>query len=138
MYAQYLLIDYRAYREAVEDVAEDLPQPYGVSTLAHVVETIYPVDPRQFVTAPQYEEILRIHDLVAYQETHSLEGLLALVDKIPQEEVVALGGESAVLKQPQEVRDLPVDVTTYFFRGALTASSCYDKSGGAAEGSVYS
>jgi hypothetical protein len=89
VYAQYLLDDYCAYGEAVEDVAEDLPQLYGVSMLALILEAVYPVDPCRFVIAPQYEEILGIHDLIAYQETHGLEGLLALVNIIPQEEVVA-------------------------------------------------
>jgi len=44
------------------------------------------------------------------QEADRLERLLPAVDVVPQEEVVGLGREAAVLEQAQEVRVLAVDV----------------------------
>ncbi|KAL3809075.1 hypothetical protein ACHAXA_007860, partial [Cyclostephanos tholiformis] len=116
MHAKYFLVYYRTHGEAVEDVAEDFPQPNGVPSFALVVETINPIDPRRFVISSEDEEILGIHYLVTYEEAHRLEGLLATVDIITQEKVIALGGEAAVLEEAQQVRELPVHVTAYLER----------------------
>ena len=57
------------------------------------------------------KEVLGVLDLVREEETDGLEGLLATVDVVAEEEVVCLGREAAVLEQAQKVVVLAVDVT---------------------------
>lgn len=61
--------------------------------------------------ASQKKEILWVLDLVGQQQTDCLQGLLASVHIVTQEQVVALWGKATVLKQPQEVVVLTVDIT---------------------------
>ena len=60
--------------------------------------------------AAQHEEVLGILDLIRQQQTNGLEALLPPIDVIPQEDVVGLGGEAAVLEQPEQVVVLAVHV----------------------------
>jgi hypothetical protein len=62
------------------------------------------------VVAPQDKEILGVLDLVRQQQTDRLERLLASVDVIAQKQVIRLWREPAVLKQPEQVIVLPVNV----------------------------
>jgi hypothetical protein len=64
------------------------------------------------VVAAEHEEVLGIFDLVCEEQADGLEGLLATVYVVAEEEVVGLGGETAILKQAQQVVVLAVDVTT--------------------------
>lgn len=50
------------------------------------------------VTA-ENEEVFRVLDLVGQQEADGLERLLSSIDVITKEEVVCLGGETAVLEE---------------------------------------
>ena len=61
--------------------------------------------------ASQQKEILWVLDLVGQKQTDGLQGLLASVHIVAQEQVVALRGESTVLKQPQQVVVLAMDIT---------------------------
>ena len=63
------------------------------------------------MVAPEQEEVLGVFDLVGQQQADGLQGLLAPVHVVPQEQVVGFWGEASVLKQPQQVCVLPVDVT---------------------------
>ena len=58
----------------------------------------------------EQEEVFGVLDLVAQEEEDRLEGLLPAVDIVAEEEVVGRGGESAHLKEADEVRVLAVDV----------------------------
>lgn len=60
---------------------------------------------------PEDEEVFGILDLVGEEETDGLEGLLAAIDVIAEEEVVCFWREAAVLEQSEEVVVLAVDVT---------------------------
>jgi hypothetical protein len=64
------------------------------------------------VVAAEHEEVLGIFDLVCEEQADGLEGLLATVYVVAEEEVVGLGGETAILEQAQQVVVLAVDVTT--------------------------
>lgn len=63
------------------------------------------------MVAPQEEEVLRVLDLVCKQETDGLQGLLASVHIVAQEQIVGLGWEAAILKQTEQVSVLSVDVS---------------------------
>ena len=63
------------------------------------------------MVAPEEEEVLRVLDLVGQQQADGLQRLLPPVHVVPQEQVVGLGREPAILEQPQEVVELTVDVT---------------------------
>lgn len=57
------------------------------------------------------EKVFGVLDLVGEQETDGLEGLLAAIDVIAEEEVVCFWRETAVLEQSEKVVVLAVDVT---------------------------
>jgi len=50
------------------------------------------------VVAAQQKEVLRIFDLVGQQQADGLQGLLAPIDVVAEEQVVGGRGESAVLE----------------------------------------
>lgn len=63
------------------------------------------------MVAPQEEEVLWVLDLVCKQETDGLQGLLASVHIVAQEQIVGLRWEAAILKQTEQVSVLSVDVS---------------------------
>ena len=91
MAAEDLLVHDGGHRQAVEAVSERLPQLDVVAPLALVVEAVNSVDARALVVAAKQEEVLRVFDLVGEQEADGLQGLLASVHVVAQEQVVGLG-----------------------------------------------
>ena len=85
MHADDLVVDDGAAREAVEGVAEGLPQLDGEAAAALVVEAVDAVDAGALVVAAEDEEVLGVLDLVGEEETYDLEGLLAAVDVVSEE-----------------------------------------------------
>lgn len=83
----------------------------AAQALTLVVEAIDAVDAGALVVAAQEEEVLGVFDLVGEQEADGLQRLLAPVHIVAQEQVVTLRGEAPVLKKPQQVVVLPVNVT---------------------------
>ena len=110
MHGEDLLVDDSGDRKAVEAIRESLPQLDVVATLAFIVETVNAIDGRAFVISSQNEEVLGVLDLVCQQKADGLEGLLATVDVIAEEEVVGLWREAAVLEEAESVVVLSVDV----------------------------
>jgi hypothetical protein len=78
--------------------------------LTLIVEAVEFVDLCGFVVAAQEEEVFGVLDLVAEQQHHGLDGLLAAVHIVAQEEVVLFGGESAVVEDFEQVLELPMDI----------------------------
>lgn len=101
MHGEDLLVDDSGDRKAVEAIRESLPQLDVVATLAFIVETVNAIDGRAFVISSQNEEVLGVLDLVCQQKADGLEGLLATVDVIAEEEVVGLWREAAVLEEAE-------------------------------------
>ena len=79
--------------------------------LTLVVESINSVDAGALVVAPEQEKVFWVLDLVGEEEADGLEGLFTPIYVVPQEQVVGLGREAAIFKQPQQVIVLPVYVT---------------------------
>lgn len=79
--------------------------------LTFIIETIYSVDWSTLVISPQQEEILRVFNFVGQQETDGFQRLLPPVHIVSQKQVVALWREAPILKQPQQIIVLPVDIT---------------------------
>lgn len=111
MHAEYLLVDDSCHGHHVEHIGEYLPQLEVVLPLALVVEAVEPVDGGALVVAPEHEEVLGVLDLVGQEQAHALDGLLAPVHIVPQEQVVDFSGVAALLEDPQQIPVLPVDVT---------------------------
>lgn len=63
------------------------------------------------MVAPEQEEVLGVFDLVRQQQADGLQRLLPSVHVVAKEQVVGLWREAAVLKEPQQVCVLSVDVT---------------------------
>jgi hypothetical protein len=74
------------------------------------------------VVAAQDEEVLGVLDLVGQEKADGLEGLLATVDVVTEEEVVGLRRESTVLEETEEVVVLAVNVTADLEVGSVSCS----------------
>ena len=110
VHGEDLLVNDGGNGQAVEAVGEGLPQLDVVAALALVVEAVDTVDRGALVVAAQDEEVLGELDLVGEEQADGLEGLLAAVYVVAEEEVVGLGGEAAILEETEQVIVLPVDV----------------------------
>jgi hypothetical protein len=110
MHGEDLLINDGSDRKAVKAVRKRLPQLDVVPALALIVKTIDAIDRGAFVVASQNEEVFRVLDLVREKEADGLERLLATIDVVSKEQVVRLGREATILKEPEEIVVLPVDV----------------------------
>lgn len=75
-----------------------------------VVKTVNSVNTGTLVVAAENEKVFRVLDLVRQQQANRLQTLLSPIHIVPQEEVVGLGREAPILKQPQQVVVLPVNV----------------------------
>lgn len=63
------------------------------------------------MVAPEQEKVLWVFDLVGQQKADGFQGLFPSVHVVSQEKVIGLRRETAILKQPQEICVLAVDVT---------------------------
>jgi hypothetical protein len=111
VHAENFFINNSSNGKAIEAVSEGLPQLDVISAFALVVETINSVDGGALVVSSEQEEIFGILDLVSEEKAHCLEGLLASVNVITQEEVVGIGREATVLKESQQVEVLTMHIT---------------------------
>jgi hypothetical protein len=110
VHSEDLLVNDGGNGEAVKAVGESLPELDVVSALALIVETVDTVDRGTLVVSTQNEEVFRVLDLVCKEEADGLEGLLATVDVVTEEEVVSLRRETAIFEETQEVIVLAVDI----------------------------
>mmetsp|Transcript_53453 Transcript_53453/g.127485 ORF Transcript_53453/g.127485 Transcript_53453/m.127485 type:complete len:302 (+) Transcript_53453:112-1017(+) len=106
-----LLIDETTNWQAVEDIAKLLPQLDVVAALALIIEAIDSSDACTLVVATEQEKVLRVLDLVGKEENDGLDALLAAVNVITEEDVVALWWEAPVLKQTEQVVVLAMHVS---------------------------
>lgn len=119
MHSEDLLVNDGGNGKAVKAVGESLPELDVVSALALIVETVDTVDRGTFVVSTQNEEVLGVLDLVRKEEADGLEGLLATVDVVTEEEVVGLRRETAIFEETQEVIVLAVDIAANLARRML-------------------
>lgn len=118
MHGENLLVNNGGNGKAVEAIGESLPELDIIAALALIVEAVNTVDRGTLVVTSQDEEVLGIFDLVGEQKADGLERLLASVYVVAEEEVVGLGRKATVLKEPQQVIILAVDITANLFRGS--------------------
>ena len=62
------------------------------------------------MVAPQEEKVAGVLDFVRHKETDCLEGELAAVNIVSQEEIIGLRGVLSVIEEAQEVGVLAVDI----------------------------
>lgn len=60
---------------------------------------------------PEKEEVFGVFDLVGQQKADGFQRLFPSVHVVAQEKVVCLWREAAVLKEPEQVCVLPMDIT---------------------------
>ena len=77
------------------------------------------------MVSAEEEEILGVLDLVGQEKADGLQGLLASVHVVTQEEVVCLWREQSVLEQPEEVCILAVDVACKWGGSTFSLLSLY-------------
>lgn len=82
-----------------------------ISWLTLIVEAIYSVNRGALVVSSQQKEVFWVFDLVSQQQTDGLQGLLASVYVVAQEQVVALWWKASIFKQPEQIIVLPVNIT---------------------------
>lgn len=86
-------------------------QPRTLCPLTLVIEAVDAVDAGTLVVPTEQEKVLWVLDLIGQQQADSLQRLLAPVHVVPQEQVVTLWREAAILEQPQKVIVLAMNVT---------------------------
>ena len=114
MTTKYLLIDNGRDGKAVEAVSKGSPDSNMIPLPALVIKTIDTISSSTFMVSSQKKEVFRIFDLLCKQETNGFQGLLPIIDVITQEEIVSFWWKSSIIKQPQQVVILAMDVTTNF------------------------
>jgi hypothetical protein len=100
VHAQNFLVDDCAHGQTVKDVWEYFPEFDRVSSFTFIVKAINTVDLSTLVVAAEEEKVFRELDLITEEQSYSFDWLLAAVNVIAEEEVVCLGGESSVFKNP--------------------------------------
>lgn len=63
------------------------------------------------MVSPQQEEVLWVFYFVGQQKADGFQRLLPPVHIVTQKQIVAFWREATILKQPQQVVVLPVDIT---------------------------
>jgi uncharacterized protein involved in tellurium resistance len=116
VHTEDLVVDESSNGETVEAVGETLPQLNIVSLFALVVESVHAVDGSALVVASEEEEVELVLDLVGKKKAYRLYALLATVNVVPEEQVIRRRRISTVLKQPQEIRKLAVNIPANFDR----------------------
>jgi hypothetical protein len=111
MHANNFVVNECGNRHAVKHILELLPQPNAIPIFALVVKPVNPVNLATLVVAPKQEEVLFEFNFVGQQQNYCFKRLLTPVDIVTKEKIVCLGRKSPILKQSQQVRKLPVDIT---------------------------
>lgn len=124
MHGENLLVNDRSNWQAVEAIRKCLPQLDVVASLALVVEAVDAIDGSALVVAAEDEEIFRVLDLVCQQQTDGLEGLLASIYVVAEEEVVGLWWEAAILEKAQQVVVLSVDIAANLLSSSASLVAC--------------
>ena len=97
MHAHDLLVDQGDQGHVVEAGVELLPQPNFVAALDFVEEAVNARDGLALVVAAEDNDLLGVADFEGEEEANNFATLLASVDVVAHEEVLALLGEDALL-----------------------------------------
>jgi len=95
---------------AVVAVHKAPPQLNAIPSLALVEKPIDPIDIRRFVVSAQQKEGLRIAELVRQQQGQGFYRVQTPIHVIPEKQVVGSRRYPALLKDPQEVLELTVQI----------------------------
>lgn len=79
--------------------------------LTLIIESIDAVDGSTLMVAPEQEKVLWIFNLVGQQKADGFQGLFPPVNIVTKEKVVCLWREAPILKQPQEICVLSMNIT---------------------------
>lgn len=106
-------------RQVIKQLSEHLPH-IVIFILAHalIIESVILSNASGFMVTPEDSESLFVAYLDAEQQTHCFEGIVATVDIIAEEEVVAVGDVSTDPEEFHEIVELPVDVSADVNRGS--------------------
>lgn len=111
MHTEDLVVDESSNGETVETVGETLPQAHVVSSLALIVEAVNTVDRSAFVIASEEKEVELVFELVGKEKAYGLYAPLTTINVVSEEQVICSWRVAAVLKQPQEVWKLTMNIT---------------------------
>ncbi len=111
MHAENFLVNHGSNRKTIEHIAEYAPKSDRESTFALVIEAVDSVDLSTLVVSSKQEEVLRVLDFVAKEETDCFNGLFSTIDVVSQEEVIGLRGEATILEDAKQVVVLSMDIT---------------------------
>jgi hypothetical protein len=111
MHAEDALPDHGCDGEEVEGVGNDFPQSRVESAFALIEEAIQFVEFTGLVVAPKQEEGAGVAHFVGEEKEDALQGLLAPIYVVPQEEVVFAGGGAEDAEDGEQVLELSVYVS---------------------------
>ena len=114
MHGEDLVLDDGREAQVVEDLGA-VPPHVDRSVLAEalVVEAVDLGDLPALVVAPDEGDAIGVAHLEGKEEEEGLDGVVAPVDEVAQEEVVLVGALASDLEQLDQVVELAVDVATY-------------------------
>lgn len=116
---KYLSLHNRSKRQVIKQLSEHLPH-IVIFILAHalIIEPVILGNASGLMVAPEDGESFFVAHLDAEQQADCLEGIVAAVDVISQEEVVAVGDVSTDAEEFHQVVELTVDVAADVNRGS--------------------
>ena len=76
-----------------------------------IKEAIDSVNWGTFVVSSEQKKVVRVFNFIGQQKTNSLKIVLSPINIISQEQIITLRRESAIIKEPNQVFVLPMDIT---------------------------
>mmetsp|Transcript_25476 Transcript_25476/g.51803 ORF Transcript_25476/g.51803 Transcript_25476/m.51803 type:complete len:309 (-) Transcript_25476:121-1047(-) len=110
MYAEDLVVDDGRDGKAVENHVEGLPKLQAVAPLALVIEPIDSIDGRALVVTAKHEEVFGVLNFVRQKKADTFQPLWSTVHVVPKEQVVGLRWKPAILKKPEKIRILSMNI----------------------------
>ena len=109
---------FTSYKQCPSDqTCKEITHPPNIDAAvlaqAFVVEAVDLGDLPTFVIATDESDAVGIADLEGQKEEEGLDGVVAPIDKVAEEQVILVGAFAADLEQLDEVVELPVDIAAY-------------------------
>lgn len=114
MHAKHLPIDQCCNWEAVEAVAEDLPEAHIEAAFTLIIEAVDTVNLGILVVSTQQKDLIRVLYFVGQEEADCLQRLLPAVHVVTQEEVTWGWRVPTLVKEAEKVHELAVYIALNF------------------------
>ena len=98
MNTEYFIIDQSSNWETVEALNKFLPQFKTIPSFALIIKSINSINTAAFMISSQQEKVFRVFNFISEHQTNDLKILLASVNIVSEEEIIAFWWESSNFK----------------------------------------